>query len=87
MVELGIGENFGNRLAVLILGPEGTMWSIGGKIAQERFFLLNRFANEALRLVEKDIGAIALELFFLPVMHVNIIKVIVPPISGNGRDR
>ena len=86
MVELGIGENFGNRLAVLILGPEGTMWSIGGKIAQERFFLLNRFANEALRLVEKDIGAIALELFFLPVMHVNIIKVIVPPISGNGRD-
>ena len=39
MIELGIGEHLGNRLAVLILRPEGPVGSVGRDIAKERFFL------------------------------------------------
>ena len=38
MIELGLGQHLGNRLAILILRPEGTMQGIGGKITQEGFF-------------------------------------------------
>ncbi len=86
MIELRIGENFGNRLTVLILRPEGPVGSVGRDIAKERFFLLGRFANETLGLIEEDVGAIALELFFLSVVDVNIVEIVVPPIGGNRRD-
>ena len=86
MIELGIGENFGNRLAVLILRPERTMGSVGREVTHKWFFLFGRLRNETLGLVEEDVGAIALELFFLPVVNVDVVEVIVPPVGGNRRD-
>ena len=86
VIELGLGEHIGNHLSVLFFRNEGTMGSIGGKIAHKWFILFRRFHHEPLGLIKKDIRAITLELFFLPVVHVDIVKIIVSPIGRNRRD-
>ena len=62
------------------------MGSIGGKVAHKWFILFRRFHHEAFCLIKEDVGAIALKLFFLPVVHVDIVKIIVSPIGRNRRD-
>ncbi len=86
MIELGLGQCLSDYLAVFFLWPEGPVWSVGRNIAKKGFFLLDRFRNETLGLVEEDVGAIALELFFLSVVDVHVVEIVVAPIGGNRRD-
>ena len=83
MIELGLGEHFGDSLAVLLFGNEGTVRGIGREVAKEGLLFLHRLTDETLGLGKEDVGAITLVALFLSVVDVDVVEVVVAPVGGN----